>query len=627
MRFVHPNDWRPQGVDDLEPAAWDAVRDTNSALVVAGPGAGKTELLAQRASYLLETGTCPPPFRILAISFKRDAARNLRERVAMRCGAEIARRFESYTFDAWAKSMLDRFRLALPEPYRPTEDYAVDTRFAYEQPLRQRLLSICGAAGISTAKIHSLDVAKFFRQGISGRAIDPSADPAPGTGLALVRALWQSALHSGVRSALPFQMIGALAELLLRTNPQLLAALRATYRFVFLDEFQDTTGVQYRLMHTAFRGSSAVLTAVGDNKQRIMLWADAQVGVFDAFQSDFGAVRLGLVMNYRSAPRLVAIQRHLIAALDSQSPAPQAADDGSSGEGECRVLIFPDDGVEANHLASLMTTWIGQDGVRPDDICILARQRLDIYGERLQTELSARSIRSRIQNEMQDLLSEPLTNAVVDTFRVCAMQRAPQNWQALCQLVVQMRGADQSDAAAREVIAELSEFLAGMRGQLTAATSTEQVESLIRKLLQFLDEPTFRRVHEQYMQEDFLSATIGSCARALAEARQRNPDWASALDDFLGVDCVPMMSIHKSKGLEFHTVVLLGLEDYPFRSIRSGDGEEECNFFVAFSRAKKRIVFTFSKVRSSRSQSRSEVEKLYDLLQQAGVVVEQIGQR
>ena len=148
----------------------------------------------------------------------------------------------------------------------------------------------------------------------------------------------------------------------MRTNPQVLAALRATYRFVFLDEFQDTTGVQYRLMHTAFEGSPAILTAVGDNKQRIMLWAGAQVGVFDAFKNNFGATCRGLMMNYRSAPRLVAIQRLLIAALDPESPAPQAADDGTTGEGECRVILFPNETSEARHIASLISTWIRQDG-------------------------------------------------------------------------------------------------------------------------------------------------------------------------------------------------------------------------------------------------------------------------
>ena len=232
-------------------------------------------------------------------------------------------------------------------------------------------------------------------------------------------------------------MIGALAELMLRTNPQVLAALRATYRFVFLDQFQDTTGVHYRLLHTAFEGSPAILTALGDNKQRIMLWADAQVGVFDAFKNNFGATCRGLMMNYRSAPRLVAIQRLLIAALDPESPAPQAADDGTTGEGECRVILFPNETSEARHIASLISTWIRQDGTDPNDICVIARQRLDLYTEHLGAELAKISIRSRIQNEIQDLLAEPLTTVVIDTLRVCAVEKAPKNWQSLCRLLIQ----------------------------------------------------------------------------------------------------------------------------------------------------------------------------------------------
>jgi superfamily I DNA/RNA helicase len=612
-------------VADLEPAAWEAVRDNRSALVVAGPGAGKTELLAQRASYLLETGLCASPHRILAISFKRDAARNLRERVTLRCGMELARRFDSYTFDAWAKSLLDRFRLALPEDYRPTADYAIDFQFAYERPLRERLLSICERAGVAAGQIQALDVAQFFRRAITGRAIALGATPQPGSRLALAQALWQSALHSGVRSALPFPMIGALAELLLRTNPPLLAALRATYHFAFLDEFQDTTAVQYRLVLTALQGSPAILTAVGDHKQRIMLWADAQVGVFDAFTNDFGAIRRGLIMNYRSAPRLVAIQQHLIAALDPQSPAPRAADDGSAGEGECRVLVFPNDEVEARHVAALISRWVGQDGIRPSEICVLARQQLDRYTENLRAELAQLGIRSRVQNELQDLLAEPLTTVAVDALRLCVAPRAPESWQALCQVIIQLRGADDSEVEARQAISGLTDFIGGLRPRLAAATTADQLTGLIRELLGFLDEPTFRRLHPQYMQTEFFSMTIEACARNLADARARNADWPSALDDFLGVDCVPMMSIHKSKGLEFHTVVFLGLEDYPFRSIRSGDGEEECNFFVAFSRAKKRVVFTFADTRSARTQSRTGVRRFYELLERAGVVVEEIG--
>jgi hypothetical protein len=77
-----------------------------STCVVAWPGAGKTEFLAQRAAYLLETGLCPMPFRVLAISFKTDAADNLAARVRKRCPPELANRFTSLTFDADADRQL-----------------------------------------------------------------------------------------------------------------------------------------------------------------------------------------------------------------------------------------------------------------------------------------------------------------------------------------------------------------------------------------------------------------------------------------------------------------------------------------------------------------------------------------
>lgn len=124
--LVRPQDWCPQGVADLEDRAWDALRETGrSVCVTAGAGAGKTEFLAQKAAYLLQTGLCPYPKRILAISFKRDAALNLSRRVHQRCTPEQARRFTSYTFDAFTKQMLDRFRMAVPAPYTPPASYRI----------------------------------------------------------------------------------------------------------------------------------------------------------------------------------------------------------------------------------------------------------------------------------------------------------------------------------------------------------------------------------------------------------------------------------------------------------------------------------------------------------------------
>ena len=78
-----------------------AAERTRSLALTAGPGAGKTEMLAQRADFLLRTGTCRYPRRILAISFKVDSSRNLKERVRRRCGLTLASRFDSHSRPEW----------------------------------------------------------------------------------------------------------------------------------------------------------------------------------------------------------------------------------------------------------------------------------------------------------------------------------------------------------------------------------------------------------------------------------------------------------------------------------------------------------------------------------------------
>src|SRR5258708_12512726 len=104
-RLVKPEDWRPAGGIRLEDAAAVVVTSNSSMSVIAGPGSGKTELLAQRAFYLLQTGVCRPPQRILAISFKRDAAKPLKDRVARRCPPEQSRRLHLHHFPSSSLSL------------------------------------------------------------------------------------------------------------------------------------------------------------------------------------------------------------------------------------------------------------------------------------------------------------------------------------------------------------------------------------------------------------------------------------------------------------------------------------------------------------------------------------------
>lgn len=134
--MIRPEEWRPSDGLALEPHALTAVTSAEQNIVVAaGPGAGKTELLAQRADFLLRTGACPYPRRILAISFKVDAARNLRERVRRRAGSQLAAQFDSFTFHAFAKRIIDNYRPALTGQDALVPTYRLDahSRIQYEQ--------------------------------------------------------------------------------------------------------------------------------------------------------------------------------------------------------------------------------------------------------------------------------------------------------------------------------------------------------------------------------------------------------------------------------------------------------------------------------------------------------------
>jgi superfamily I DNA/RNA helicase len=127
--MISPDEWTPVGGLDLEPNALRAATEqTRNLALTAGPGAGKTEMLAQRADFLLRTGICRYPKRILAISFKVDASRNLKARVQQRCGKSLASRLDSHTFHGFAKRIIDRFRPVLTGLDALDPDYQIGGR-------------------------------------------------------------------------------------------------------------------------------------------------------------------------------------------------------------------------------------------------------------------------------------------------------------------------------------------------------------------------------------------------------------------------------------------------------------------------------------------------------------------
>ena len=619
--------WRPVGVDELEPAADRVVRCDHSTLVHAGPGAGKTELLAQRACFLLQTGACPDPRRILAISFKRDAARNLRERVAHRCGRELAARFDSYTFDSFSKGLVDRFLSALPGWCRPRSDYAVLDALNDKKAFELVRTIPSDASILNDARRQGLNVAALW-QAFVDRPLPPDGNWTNASDEEHAAAeLWAFLIGGSGGSALGFGMLGRMADLLLRTNPRVLAALRKSYRVVFLDEFQDTTSIQYALVRTAFAGSGAVLTAVGDDKQRIMGWAGAMRGIFGEFVKDFDAHPVPLTRNYRSTEKLVRIQSVIAKSIDPNAAEAASMVDAIDGVDECRVLTFEDDAAEATKLATMIRTWVQRDRLKPRDICVLCRMKPPVYTETLRAALSNAGIRSRIENKMQDLLAEPLSECLLDFLKLACRNREPEAWGRTVALLTELSG-DSSEVAVRLIVDRLLDYLRKLRKSLgSASADATDIEPVLKNVMRFVGEDDFKTAHPQYLQGDWYARIQKDLVEALAAAKSGR-DWSETLDEVEGVDSVPIMTTHKSKGLEYHTVIFVGLEDGAHFGFKNNRKEETCGFFVAFSRAEKRVIFTFSGVRptgrhgSPVGQERESLKPLYELLDAAGVAIE-----
>ena len=628
-RRVCPDDWKPVGVEALEANALKVVRSANNRSVIAGPGAGKTELLAQRAAYLLQTGTAPSPRRILAISFKRDAATNLAARVRQRCHRNHASRFDSMTFDAFAKGLIDRFGQALPDRWRPRPDYEIlfpyDPIYRgqfYADFLQRRVGSPPRSVG-NYADLQAIATKTFERRYLveSPLPLDGWSSPSPGQWAA--ERFWQMSLHEGNKSFLSFVMIGRLAELLLRVNPMARDALRLTYSHLFMDEFQDTTQIQYDLVRTIFLGTDTVITAVGDNKQQIMRWAMAMDDPFTAFDADFGGKRTPLYNNYRSSPDLVRIQHVLAQALDARAVAPVSKTAGTIAGDSCAIWDFSTPEVEADRLAAFVAAEMKTHKLGPRDFVLLVRQKATDYAAVLEPAFSAAGI--PLRNEagtvgaviLQELLAEEASELAVAILRLAITKRAGRYWTDCQEAMAALHGvAPDEEAAQAKLARELDAYATKLATAHPRPPQSKAIaRSIMYDILAFVGRERLIASHPAYGQGGWLDKVLDAAAVHLAASSAGSMDWSSVLDTYEGVHAIPLMTIHKSKGLEYHSVIFVGLDDGAWWSFASDQIEATAGFFVAFTRAKQRVVFTYC----VRRGTRTKIASLYQLLRSAGV--------
>ena len=622
-RRVPPGDWQPVGVDSMEPNALTVVRSGEHCSVLAGPGAGKTELLAQRAAFLLQTGASPAPQRILAISFKRDAARNLARRVRQRCHPDHASRFDSLTFDAFAKGLVDRFGQALPDRWRPTADYGIlfPKRAHWADFLRRAGLAQDNLFG--QAAVQGLSVNYFERRHVLDERLPEAGWPPVTAGRWAGQRFWDEQLRGIARSYLTFPMISRLAELLIRVNASVRNALALTYSHVFMDEFQDTTQAQFDLVQAIFLGTPTIMTAVGDNKQQIMRFALAMDDPFGAFEQSFGAQRIPLLSNYRSSPELVRIQHVLAQALDTAAVHPQSKAPASIHDACCAIWDFSTVNAEALTLAQYVASQMREHNLRPNDFVLLVRQKAEDYAQVLTPAFVTAGI--PLRNEaayvgsqmLQELLTEPLSELVLLILRLACAAQSGSTWSEAQHVLADLHGIAPTDDRARRALAQdLDAFARQFSKQHPRPPDTEAAaRSIVQDVIAFLGRNALIAAYTPYGQGGWLEEVENSLALHLQSSAAQAPDWHAALEAYEGTKALPLMTLHKSKGLEYHTVIFVGLDDSAWWSYAQDTADATAGFFVAFTRAKQRVIFTYTPERGARTN----IAPLYGLLAAAGV--------
>lgn len=524
--MIKPENWQPADGLTLEPNALRAATERNSCLALtAGPGAGKTEMLAQRADFLLRTSTCRYPYRILAISFKVDASRNLKERVRRRCGSDLAARFDSYTFDAFAKRIIDRFR-----PVLTGED-----------------------------------------------ALNPD---------------YKIVLRKTQKDEIEFKDLVPLAIQILETSQVARNAIRKTYSDVFLDEFQDCTNKQYKLIKLAFQSTAIRLTAVGDTKQKIMAWAGALEGVFSNFVTDFNALPLNMYRNFRSKAELLRMQNEIVRTMDPDSVMPDEQIVGN--EGEIHVWRFNTSQEEAEYLVDQIASWIQDEGVPHSEIAILVRQQPDLFANLLMAELENRGIPYRNEQQLQDISVEPVARLIVDYLLSLYGAKEPKAWLRLMdQLIPFSDDADQADMR--------QDWQRFIKSQRQEAALLDLIDDrwpggwdFVKKFLEKFGLSNLTALSADYESTARLNELIEGTRSRIEDLLNIEPNLLKALTRFSDDKAVRILTIHKSKGLEFDSVIILGVENQTFW----GDKDENrCTYFVGISRAKRRLVLTYSDMR------------------------------
>ena len=620
-------------LDGLNPEQLEAVRTTEGpVLVLAGAGTGKTRVITARIAYMIEHGI--DPASILGVTFTNKAAKEMRERIRKIVPAEAAAAVTLGTFHSFCARVLRR-------DIRYAGNY--DSNYSIADTADQTSIARQAAAELGYAKeeIPTAEVVNFIghcknRMWSPEDALNDAAENRPANQvLAEVYERYQKLLE--LQNMVDFDDMLLLTVRILEEHPDVLKRYRETYKYLLVDEYQDTNAAQFRLIQL-LAGERKNLCVVGDDDQSIYAWRGADVSNILDFPRYFpGTKEIKLEQNYRSTNNILATANAVIAPNSARYSKNLWS---SKGQGEIIRIIRLDNGdAEAKFVVNAI---FDLKAANPDynysDFAILYRSN---YLSRA-FEMAFRNvgIRPKIIGGQEFFQRKEVKDAAA----YLKLILNPRDDQSLLRIIsLPPRGiGDKAILSLRNLRhvtgIPLSELLdhpdylktvsstaaAGARGLAAALKNAKALFAepgdLYFKAQQLLRETGYidglQRIYKDIKEAEtrrenvfeflnyigkFESEKQGQCHLADFLESYSLMDDNDRTEDDDDRDAPIMTTVHASKGLEFPVVFVVGMEQNLFpheRSLAEGSEEEERRlFYVAVTRAREQLFLTCARER------------------------------
>lgn len=626
-------------------------------MVLAGPGSGKTRVITHRIARLLERGVTPE--HILALTFTNKAAREMQERVEKLLGGL---RVRVSTFHRFCSRILRRFpeHVGLKNNFTildHSDQVSIIRQIMKEEKLDGMFHEPGRVLGRISRARNEMITAEQFRQNFEQR---------PGNPLDAIVYQVFPLYETRVRqqNAVDFDDLLLHVVRLMDDEPNVREQLDHYFRFILVDEYQDTNLAQYHIVH-AMSQIHPNLCATGDPDQSIYGWRGARPGNISTFERDFPDVHIvSLDQNFRSTQRIVRCADQLI-SNNRRPHRGKLMTENPEGE-PVRLLLFENPDSEADGIAEEIAAQVASGAHRYSDFAIF--YRVNALSRLLETALSRHGVPYQvaagysfferaevrdliaylrlIENESDDAAMERIVNrparGIGNTTLLKLRNYADKHRISLFSAAREVRSIEGITPRVRKAVDSFTDLI----NKLHEQSAEGRVSPLIERLIADIDYMALWRDDEDEEADVDRAANVHeliSAARqydALSEHRDDERKEETGMPVFLAEDdrtslqgflelatlanetdnldasqgSVTLMTLHASKGLEFPSVYIIGIESglIPHeRAVTDGNvssfEEERRLLFVGITRAMQNLTLTQTSERTFRGMRRTTI--------------------